>query len=408
MSTLTKSVFPAELISAFEQSGLGADKAEILKKLEVSGLPDKKNEEYRFTPVTEFLAKMLNSDFEINPGCIPQKSLLNFSDSFCIQICNGKISEFNQTPEGIVILQKAESVAQKDPFAMLNEVFRDEKLFLTIKNSASPIIHLDHQSESVEKSSLSFPAIAIKVEAGVECTIIETFSHKGSGNHFSAPVLNIQVGEGSVCNYLRIQNCDGNWSQVYNSVVHQEKKSTVHCFVLTTDGAIVRNNFTLEINGEGAEGNLMGLYLLNGKTLADNHTVVDHRVPNANSNELFKGVMQGNSKGVFNGKIFVQQDAQKTNAFQSNRNIILSESASVYTKPQLEIWADDVKCSHGCTTGQLDEEALFYLQSRGIDKPSAQSMLLDAFAGEVTEKIQSESIRETMRTLVREKIASLK
>jgi Fe-S cluster assembly protein SufD len=152
----------------------------------------------------------------------------------------------------------------------------------------------------------------------------------------------------------------------------------------------------------------MGLYLLNGKTLADNHTVVDHRVPNANSNELFKGVMHGHSKGVFNGKIFVQQDAQKTNAFQSNRNIILSESASVNTKPQLEIWADDVKCSHGCTTGQLDEEALFYLQSRGIDKSSAQSMLLHAFAGEVTEKIQIESIRESISKMVQEKISSLK
>lgn len=407
MSTLTKSVFPAELISAFEQRGYGADKAEVLKKLEASGLPGKKNEEYRFTPVTELLGKMLGSESEINSGCLAQKPYLSFSDSFCIQICNGKISGFTEAPEGIEILN-GKIDDHKDPFAMLNEVFRTETLLLNIKNSTSPVVHLHHQSEAIDKNSLSFPAVKINVESGVTCTIIETFNHIGSGDHFSAPVLNIQVGENSTCNYLRIQNCEGNWSQVHNSVVHQKKGSTVHAFVLTTDGTIVRNNFIIEINGEGAEGNLMGLYLLNGKTLADNHTVVDHRVPNANSNELFKGVMHGNSKGVFNGKIFVQQNAQKTNAFQSNRNIILSETASVNTKPQLEIWADDVKCSHGCTTGQLDEEALFYLQSRGIDKPSAQSMLLDAFAGEVTDKIQSESIRMVVSALVREKIASLK
>jgi len=408
MSTLTNSTFPTALIAAFEQTGkISGFGSESLKKLEATGLPGKKNEEYRFTPATTALEKVLATDFVINSGCAPQEAELNLANAFSIQIRNGKFEDVPKPSEGLEISQ-TEIENQKDPFGMLNEVFRGQCFTLTVTKTGAPAIHIHHQSDANEINSLSFPAVAININPGVECTIIETFSHRGNGQHFSSPVLDIQVGEKSVCHYLRLQNCSGNWSQVYNSKISQKKESIVHAFVLTTDGNIVRNNFTLEINGEGAEGNLMGLYLLNGKTLADNHTVVDHRVPNANSNELFKGVMHGHSKGVFNGKIFVQQDAQKTNAFQSNRNIILSESASVNTKPQLEIWADDVKCSHGCTTGQLDEEALFYLQSRGIDKASAQSMLLHAFAGEVTEKIQIESIRESISKMVQEKISSLK
>jgi Fe-S cluster assembly protein SufD len=149
---------------------------------------------------------------------------------------------------------------------------------------------------------------------------------------------------------------------------------------------------------------MYGLYLLHGETLADNHTVVDHRKPNSFSNELYKGVLEGNSKGVFNGKIFVRPNAQKTNAFQSNRNILLSDKATVNTKPQLEIWADDVKCSHGCTTGQLDEEALFYLQSRGIDKNTARAMILYAFAAGVLDTIPNENLKQFIDGLISERL----
>ena len=408
MSTLTKFSIPDSLIAAFEQQLNKTDhQLQSFSKLEETGFPGKKNEEYRFTPVTGVLEKILAAEFEINSGKASAKVNTIDEDAFLILINNGKIESTIQLPEGIQ-LANSEIEGQSDPFGMVNEMFRRATLSLTISGKVQPVIHLHHFSSAIDRSSINLSAIRIDVQPGAACTIIETFSQEGDKQHFSAPVLQMNVSEKSVCHYIRLQQCGGHWSQVYNSTIRQRAESTVHAFVLTTDGLIVRNNFVLEIDGEGAEGNLMGLYLLNGKTLADNHTVVDHRVPNANSNELFKGVMQGNSKGVFNGKIFVRQDAQKTNAFQSNRNIILSESASVNTKPQLEIWADDVKCSHGCTTGQLDEGALFYLQSRGIDKPSAQSMLLDAFAGEVTEKIQSEKIKNFVSQLVREKIAALK
>jgi Fe-S cluster assembly protein SufD len=151
---------------------------------------------------------------------------------------------------------------------------------------------------------------------------------------------------------------------------------------------------------------MYGLYVLHGETFADNHTVADHRKPNSYSNELYKGVLEGKSKGVFNGKIFVRPNAQKTNAFQSNRNILLSDLATINTKPQLEIWADDVKCSHGCTTGQLDEEALFYLQSRGIRKDTARAMMLYAFAVEVLETIKNEELKSFLDSLISERLHS--
>jgi Fe-S cluster assembly protein SufD len=144
--------------------------------------------------------------------------------------------------------------------------------------------------------------------------------------------------------------------------------------------------------------------MLNGKTHVDNHTNVDHKMPHCESNELYKGILADHSRGVFNGKIFVRQDAQKTNAFQQNNNILLSEDAILNTKPQLEIWADDVKCSHGCTTGQLDEEALFYLRARGIGKESAKSLLLYAFAGEILDKITNSTFKNYCEEIVHERL----
>jgi Fe-S cluster assembly protein SufD len=151
---------------------------------------------------------------------------------------------------------------------------------------------------------------------------------------------------------------------------------------------------------------MYGISLLQGKSLVDHHTCVDHKEPHAESNELYKGIFGDYSRGVFNGKILVRQDAQKTNAFQQNNNVLLSEEALINTKPQLEIWADDVKCSHGCTVGQLDEEALFYLQARGIEKTTARGLLLFAFIAEVVDKIQVESLQKYIIAQIQERLGS--
>jgi Fe-S cluster assembly protein SufD len=184
--------------------------------------------------------------------------------------------------------------------------------------------------------------------------------------------------------------------------VAQEAHSVSRGMTVSLGGAIVRNDVVALLTESGCEANMLGVYCINGTTLVDNHTVMDHRVAHCLSNELFKGIVSDSAHGVFNGKIFVRQDAQKTLAYQSNRNIVLSDTASVNTKPQLEIFADDVKCSHGCTVGTIDEEAMFYAQARGIGKEEARALLLAAFMEDVTNNIP----HEHLRAVINERIES--
>jgi Fe-S cluster assembly protein SufD len=242
------------------------------------------------------------------------------------------------------------------------------------------------------------------LEKGSQLSVIEKFDSMGEHPVFHNFSEEWIVKEKSHLEYCKIQNDAGKSYQVANTVIHQSNASRLNTFTLTLNGQLVRNNLGITIDGENCESHFYGLYLLHGNTFGDNHTVVDHKKPNSFSNELYKGIMDGNSKGVFNGKIFVRPHAQKTNAFQSNRNILVSDSATVNTKPQLEIWADDVKCSHGCTSGQLDEDALFYLRSRGIAAPIAKAMLLYAFASEVLTPIQNETLKSYLDNLIAERL----
>ena len=193
-------------------------------------------------------------------------------------------------------------------------------------------------------------------------------------------------------------------NQVSTTHIRQTGKSYAHAVTLSINGGMIRNNLNIVMEAPHSEAHLYGLYFQQGNSHVDNHTVVDNRAPNCLSNELYKGMLDGNSTGVFNGKIFVHQLAQKTNAYQSNKNILLSGSASVNTKPQLEIYADDVKCSHGCTIGRLDEEGLFYLISRGIPERTARALLLHGFAKDILEKINLTPIKEYVDNLINERL----
>ena len=178
------------------------------------------------------------------------------------------------------------------------------------------------------------------------------------------------------------------------ATVAQAANSTATVNTITLDGGLVRNDLRFDVNGSNCTTNLYGLYPLRGKQHVDNHTVVDHKVPHCESNEHYKGILNDQSTGVFNGKVFVRQDAQKTNAFQSNQNILLTDTADMNSKPELEIYADDVKCSHGSTTGQFDEEAVFYLRSRGIGEENARKLLIQAFADDVLDNVSNEALRD--------------
>jgi Fe-S cluster assembly protein SufD len=214
----------------------------------------------------------------------------------------------------------------------------------------------------------------------------------------------VVVNDNAFVEYYKIQNDTANASQVSTTHIRQTGRSYVHAVTITLSGGMIRNNMNMVLEAAGNEAHLYGLYMLKGRTHADNHTLVDNKNPNCFSNQLYKGIVDDNATGVFNGKIMVEPQAQKTNAYQSNKNILLSDNASINTKPQLEIFADDVKCSHGCTVGQLDEAALFYLRARGIPKESARALLLQAFTEDILDQVKPKQLHKYIKQLITEQL----
>ncbi|WP_367913193.1 Fe-S cluster assembly protein SufD [Leadbetterella sp. DM7] len=239
-----------------------------------------------------------------------------------------------------------------------------------------------------------------------EAKVVEIFQTIGDNSSFANMVTEIFVAEEARVDYYKIQDDNDAGFHVGTTQVLQKDRSYFYAATFTVNGGFVRNNLNLVLDGEYIESHMYGLYIPNGSQHVDNHTLVDHQKPNSESNELYKGILDGRSKGVFNGKIYVRQDAQKTNAYQNCRNVILSESAGMNTKPQLEIWADDVKCSHGTTTGKLDDDAVFYMQSRGIPRAEAIKLQLAAFAEDVVSQIKWEALRDQLDILILKKLQS--
>jgi len=293
-----------------------------------------------------------------------------------------------------------------DPFSAWNTALWQDGVFIQVPAKIKvnkPVLVL-HLNDAQKEHAVAHTRLLVVLEEESELTLVERSASTGNNAIFHTFGEEIVVKERALLDYVKIQNDEGQLHLIANTQIHQSSNSKLNTFTLTMNGSLIRNNFNIAIDGEHCESHFYGLYLLQGSTLADNHTAVDHLMPNSYSNELYKGVMDGNAKGVFNGKIFVRPHAQKTNAFQSNRNILLTDTATVNTKPQLEIWADDVKCSHGCTSGQLDEEALFYLRSRGISLNEAKAMLLYAFAVETLEPIKNPALKNYLDSLISKRL----
>jgi Fe-S cluster assembly protein SufD len=237
-----------------------------------------------------------------------------------------------------------------------------------------------------------------------EATVTMNYVGENAEANFTNVITEVTVKTNASLSIHKVQHENNTNFHINTETVSQGRDSRFTLSTSTFSGAIVRNNVYVHVDGENAETNLYGLYLTDDKQLVDNHTVIDHKVPNCNSNELYKGVLDGQSTGVFNGKVYVREQAQKINAFQSNGNVLLSDNASMNSKPELEIYADDVKCSHGSTTGQIDEEAIFYLRARGISEKSAKSLLINGFVGEVVDQISNEIVREHITKLMAQKL----
>ena len=386
------------------------------------GLPVGKDEEYKFTPIAKKIEQKINHfspalPLELGTELIKSQIFEGFEGDIVV-FSNGKflpeLSSISSQGYSVESLSegnpsKLGSIAktEKDPFVALNNLFFEDGIYIHVaKNKVveKPIFLLFFNGAN--EGQVISPRVLIEVEDNAEVTLLENSISLGENTFFVNAVTEVKVAQNAKANYYRVQN-QGNQAismDNFETDIHRDARFTSVLAALSGD--MVRNNLNLNLLDQGCEGNMYGLYLLNGKTHVDNHTNVDHTKPHAVSNELYKGILTDSSRGVFNGKIFVRQDAQKTNAFQQNNNILLSENAIINTKPQLEIWADDVKCSHGCTTGQLDEEALFYLQARGVGKDQAKALLLYAFAGEVLEHMEEESFKNHVIGLVQERLGS--
>lgn len=368
--------------------------------LESAILPTTRVEAWKYTRV----AKLAKIPFNNTPQTVASIVGMQVIDSpNTLVFVNGQFAPSlsgSAFPEGILAqpLSSLDSVpsdftADMDLFSALNLIYLNDGIRITIAKNA--LIDAPIQIVHILKGEEQLANFKVQIEAGdfSKATIVQGYFCEDATNSFANVTSEIRVGTNAHLTVETMQNETAGNYHICTNEVSQGKDSTFTINTMTLDGGLVRNNLNIAVVGENCTTNLNGAYLLKGKQHVDNHTVVDHRVPNCNSNELYKGVIDENATAVFNGKVFVRKDAQKINAFQSNRNVLLGDSATANSKPELEIYADDVKCSHGSTTGQLDDDAIYYLRARGLSRNAATQLLVSAFIGEVIAKIELTEVK---------------
>jgi Fe-S cluster assembly protein SufD len=298
------------------------------------------------------------------------------------------------------------SEAEDNAFTALNTAFFEDGAFIHVPAgiSVEQPIHLLFLSTAQEPGVSSNPRNLVIAEKGSRVTVIESYASLTDAACFTNAVTEMIIGEGAVVEHCKFQ--DESLNAFHMAALHArlERRSNFISHSFAVGAKLSRNNIRTFLAGEGLECILNGLYLTEGEQLADHHMVVEHAQPHCNSHEYFNGILDGRSKGVFHGRILVRQAAQKTDAKQTNKNLLLSEDATADTKPQLEIYADDVKCTHGATIGQLNDESIFYLRARGIGAETARRMLIHAFAGEIIERIRYLPLREELDKIVWERL----
>ncbi len=394
------------------------------------GIPTVKNEEWKYTslePLEKNIFELVKDNkladrsalFEY---CNPQEINIVFVNG----IFSADLSNLKNIPSGIIHCPLQEAVAkdlpkikefltkydpsQKTPFAALNEALNSDGLYIRADQNTAckELIHIVHVTSASRRNSASMPRTLMVLEKSSEATVLEShLSFDDKAVYFANALTDIFLDENATLHYCKSQKESQNAFHIGQTRVWQERNSNFDGFSFMAGGALTRNDLDVVINGEGASANLNALYNMSTTQHVDNHTSVDHRVPNGTSNQLYKGILNQAARGVFNGKIFVRPVAQKTNSYQLNKNLLLGKDCRVDTKPQLEIFADDVKCTHGATIGQLDEDQMFYLQTRCIPSKIARRMLAQGFVDDLFSKIKNESIHHKLDKLVQPSFQAL-
>lgn len=383
------------------------------------GFPTPRNEEWRFTNVAP-IARIPFQPASPSPGFLTISDISRYTvcEARCTQMVfiNGYYSDSLSTvkflPKGVQIISLASALDQannnhvrpmieglqsrsKDAFTALNTAFLADGAFVYIPPGTvlKDPIHLLFLSGNQAQPTISTPRSLIIAGDNCQVSIVESYAGIDKTPYFTNSVTQIYAGSNSLVDHYKLQRESDPAFHVATTHVSQSRDSSYTSHSLSLGGALVRNNLNVLLDGSGAACELNGLYVGKGEQHVDNHTCIDHSKPNCSSRELYKGILDDGSNGVFNGRIIVRPDAQKTNARQANKNLLLSGNAGINTTPQLEILADDVKCTHGATIGQLNEEELFYLRSRGIDRNSARTLLTYAFASELLSAIKLKPIQ---------------
>ncbi|SMC45399.1 Fe-S cluster assembly protein SufD [Pedobacter africanus] len=406
--------------------GMAAIRSDSFDTFTKTGLPTFRTEEWKYTGISGLFDKAYNlsgTESKVTRADVDVMRLPGYAEANELVFVNGHfnpaLSDIRSSSTELEILSLKEALSSnykslvtahlnqssnyvKDGIHALNGAFMDDGIFINVHKGKSPEhpIYLYHLSDARGQHIMSQPRSLIYAAENSRVQLAEAYTTLGSSDSFYNEVMEIVVAENAFVEYYKIQNDGSNASQVNTTHITQIGRSHVHTVTISLNGGIVRNNMNLVLDAAGNETHLYGLYLLKGKTHVDNHTLIDNRQPNCFSNQFYKGIANDASTAVFNGRIMVQPEAQKTNAYQSNKNILLSDQATINTKPQLEIFADDVKCSHGCTVGQLDDEALFYLRARGIPKADAEVLLLQAYASDILEHIKPAPLRKYVEKLI--------
>lgn len=410
-----------------KENSIHLKRKEALSNFSRLEFPTIKDEEWKYTSIAPLLKhnfvpaldkKTVSKDFI--------KSLLfDKMEHSLIVFINGRYSEENSDllnlPKGVIVGSIAEEIKNENQillnnfgkyadyqnhiFTALSTAYTEDGAFVYIPDGkiVEEPIHIIFITTSENEKVLTQPRNLFVAGKSSQVTIIEHYVSTEESIHFTNTVTEIVAEENAFVDHIKLQEESKKAFHIARMEVDQERNANFRSHLISTGADLTRNDFNARFNDEGGECTLNGLFMIDGTQLFDAHTLMDHAKPHCNSHEHYKGILDDKSRGVFNGKVVVRPDAQKTNAFQENNNILLSDEALVNTKPQLEIFADDVKCSHGATIGQMDDDAKFYLKSRGIGEEASKGILLHAFASDVVTSIKIDSVRNYVEKLITQK-----
>ena len=429
-SALTSAIqkYSAELNKTSGTTWVGQLREKALNNFLNLGVPTVKHEDWKYTNLSVL------STINFKPVAAGKFSHQNDikrlikNDDITLVFVNGvldeSLSSLGAIPKGLTLLSLKRALSERPgdigtllkrydnvsdtAFVSLNRALVNDGTFIQVaeKTHVEKVVHIIHVTQTGE-SSLTVPASYIFMGKSSEATVVETHVGYNNSVYLSVPLTEVFLDQNAILHYCKAQSESLKSYHVGNTRVWQEKDSHFDGFALMNGGEITRNDLDIISNGEGTSSTMNGFYGVNGKQNVDNHSSMDHRVPNCTSNQLYKGILNGASNASFNGKIFVRQIAQKTNSYQLNKNLVLGTDCKVNTKPQLEIFADDVKCTHGATIGQMNDEEIFYLQSRCISKKTAVKLLAHGFVDDIITKIHNPSIQDKLNILLEPTFAAL-